>query len=150
MDTTPLSAPAFKRPAILLSGLIDQNMYWGFRPQFDHASKQDLVVIELSTLGGDPEVARLMGGDIRFLTQIMPDRRFVFLGKAGSPGRRAARVSRERTRMPDRLAACSRATDQSGELLTVLGWRTRAQPLSVPPQPESRGSGLLTDWRVPA
>jgi hypothetical protein len=89
-------------------------MYWGFRPQFDRASKQDLVVIELSTLGGDPEVAHLMGGDIRFLTQIMPDRRFVFLGKAGSPGRRAARVSRERTRMPDRLAACSRATDQTG------------------------------------
>ncbi len=39
-------------------------------------------MIELSTLGGDPEVARMMGEDVRFASETEPDRRFVFLGKA--------------------------------------------------------------------
>ncbi|CAO4193911.1 peptidase S14 [Methylorubrum extorquens] len=82
MDTAPLSAPAFKGPAVLLSGSVDYDMYRDFRRQFDEASQQDLVVIELSTLGGDPEVARMMGEDIRFHSEITPGRRFVFLGKA--------------------------------------------------------------------
>ena len=43
---------------------------------------RDFVVIELSTLGGDPEVARMMGEDIRFASELSPERRFVFLGKA--------------------------------------------------------------------
>jgi hypothetical protein len=33
-------------------------------------------------LGGDPEVARMMGEDVRFHSDMAPDRRFVFLGKA--------------------------------------------------------------------
>jgi len=33
-------------------------------------------------LGGDPEVARMMGEDIRFWSEVDPERRFVFLGKA--------------------------------------------------------------------
>ena len=41
-----------------------------------------MVVIELSTLGGDPEVARMMGEDVRFASETEPERRFVFLGKA--------------------------------------------------------------------
>ncbi|MEG9503349.1 MAG: ATP-dependent Clp protease proteolytic subunit [Methylorubrum extorquens] len=82
MDTTPLSAPAFKEPAILLSGSVDYDMYKEFRRQLDQASQQELVVIELSTLGGDPEVARMMGEDIRFHSSNTPERRFVFLGKA--------------------------------------------------------------------
>jgi hypothetical protein len=41
-----------------------------------------LVVTELSTLGGDPEVARMMGEDIRFHSDNTADCRFVFLGKA--------------------------------------------------------------------
>jgi ATP-dependent protease ClpP protease subunit len=40
------------------------------------------VVVELSTLGGDPEVARMMGEDIRFASELERERRFVFLGKA--------------------------------------------------------------------
>ena len=57
-------------------------MYVAFRGQLDVASEQKLVVVELSTLGGDPEVARMMGEDIRFASEMSPDRRFVFLGKA--------------------------------------------------------------------
>jgi ATP-dependent protease ClpP protease subunit len=82
MDLTPLSPPAFRAPAILLSGPVDYAMYKAFRGQLDQASQQDLVVVELSTLGGDPEVARMMGEDIRFWSEVDPERRFVFLGKA--------------------------------------------------------------------
>jgi ATP-dependent protease ClpP protease subunit len=77
-----LPATAFKSPAIALSGVVDYEMYTKFRTQFDSASEQDIVVIELSTLGGDPEVARMMGEDVRFASEMEPARRFVFLGKA--------------------------------------------------------------------
>ncbi|CAN5401583.1 hypothetical protein BH11PSE4_BH11PSE4_08050 [soil metagenome] len=82
MDVETLSAIAFKSPAIALSGVVDYEMYTKFRTQFDHAADKKLIVIELSTLGGDPEVARMMGEDVRFASETEPDRRFVFLGKA--------------------------------------------------------------------
>jgi ATP-dependent protease ClpP protease subunit len=82
MDTTLLPASAFSRPAILLSGPVEHDMYRNFRSQLDAAADRKLVVVELTTLGGDPEVARMMGEDIRFNTDLSPDRRFVFLGKA--------------------------------------------------------------------
>lgn len=82
MDTTPLPPAAFRGPAILLSGPVDYDMYKDFRRQFDAASNLNLVVVELSTLGGDPEVARMMGEDIRYASEVTPERRFVFLGKA--------------------------------------------------------------------
>jgi ATP-dependent protease ClpP protease subunit len=82
MELQRLSAIAFKSPAIALSGVVDYDMYTKFRTQFDQASDQEMVVTELSTLGGDPEVARMMGEDIRFASEMEPERRFVFLGKA--------------------------------------------------------------------
>ena len=82
MSGPTLPAIAFKNPAVALSGLVDYSMYVSFRQQFDAASSQNLVVIELSTLGGDPEVARMMGEDVRFASETEPQRRFVFLGKA--------------------------------------------------------------------
>lgn len=77
-----LAASAFKGPAILLSGGVDYAMYQDFRRQLDGAAQEGLVVIELSTLGGDPEVARMMGEDVRFHSDLSSARRFVFLGKA--------------------------------------------------------------------
>ena len=82
MPTQTLPASAFKSPLIALSGVVDYEMYEKFRKQFDKASDQNLVVIELSTLGGDPEVARMMGEDVRFASEMEQARRFVFLGKA--------------------------------------------------------------------
>jgi ATP-dependent protease ClpP protease subunit len=82
MAAATLPAIAFKNPAIALSGVVDYSMYVSFRAQFNNASSQNLVVIELSTLGGDPEVARMMGEDVRFASETEPQRRFVFLGKA--------------------------------------------------------------------
>jgi hypothetical protein len=50
----------FDTPAILLGGPVDYNMYKEFRAQLDRSPKEGpLVVTELSTLGGDPEVARV-------------------------------------------------------------------------------------------
>ena len=72
----------FYAPAILLGGPVDYDMYKDFRAQLDRSPKEGLVVTELSTLGGDPEVARMMGEDIRFHSDNSPSCRFVFLGKA--------------------------------------------------------------------
>jgi ATP-dependent protease ClpP protease subunit len=81
-QTGVLTPDAFDTPRVLLAGPVDYDMYKQFRDQLAETSDKGLVVIELSTLGGDPEVARMMGEDIRFHSDIAPDRRFVFLGKA--------------------------------------------------------------------
>lgn len=81
-DHTTLSADQFKTPTIQLYGPVDYDMYQNFRQQMAHTSEQNIVITELSTLGGDPEVARMMGEDIRFHSEVTPNRRFVFLGKA--------------------------------------------------------------------
>ncbi|MEH3106196.1 MAG: peptidase S14 [Sphingomonas fennica] len=82
MTAQALTAADFAQPAILLSGPVDYPMYEAFRNQLATAPAEGLVVIELSTLGGDPEVARMMGEDVRFNSDLNPARRFVFLGKA--------------------------------------------------------------------
>lgn len=83
MSSAPtLQATDFSAPAILLSGTVDENMYASFREQLNGAPQEGLCVVELSTLGGDPEVARVMGEDVRFHSDINSARRIVFLGKA--------------------------------------------------------------------
>jgi ATP-dependent protease ClpP protease subunit len=77
-----LQSKDFSPPTILLSGPVNYDMYKTFRAQLDGADKTTLVVTELSTLGGDPEVARMMGEDIRFHSENSEHCRFVFLGKA--------------------------------------------------------------------
>jgi ATP-dependent protease ClpP protease subunit len=77
-----LTATDFRSPAIMLSGTVDYAMYNSFREQLDCAPSEGSVVIELSTLGGDPEVARMMGEDVRYHSDLDPERRIVFLGKA--------------------------------------------------------------------
>jgi ATP-dependent protease ClpP protease subunit len=77
-----LEAQDFSSPAILLGGPVDYDMYKTFRSQLDESKREGLLVTEISTLGGDPEVARMMGEDIRFHSENSPNCRFVFLGKA--------------------------------------------------------------------
>ena len=77
-----LRATDFADPAVLLAGTVDYAMYASFRDQLVAAPAEGLIVVELSTLGGDPEVARMMGEDVRFHSDTEPARRFVFLGKA--------------------------------------------------------------------
>lgn len=81
-EVRPLDAADFATPRITLVGDVDYAMYERFRDQMTAAPKSGLVVVALSTLGGDPEVARLMGEDIRFESEVTPLRRLVFLGKA--------------------------------------------------------------------
>ncbi len=78
----PLATAQFESPAVLLAGPVDYEMYERFRDQLVRARASGLIIVELSTLGGDPEVARMMGEDVRFHSDINPERRFVFLGKA--------------------------------------------------------------------
>jgi ATP-dependent protease ClpP protease subunit len=80
--STPLNAEEFREPTILLSGQVNYEMYDQFRECLNQAPRQGTVSIVLTTLGGDPEVARLMGEDIRHHSDLASDRRFVFLGKA--------------------------------------------------------------------
>jgi ATP-dependent protease ClpP protease subunit len=82
MNVERLGPEAFAAPAIVLSGIMDYAMYGFFRQQLNVAAFEGPVVIELSTLGGDPEVARVMGEDVRFHSDANPSRRLVFLGKA--------------------------------------------------------------------
>ena len=77
-----LTAAEFLNPPILLAGAVDYNMYNVFRSQLLAAPLEGNVFVELTTLGGDPEVARMMGEDIRFHSEVEPQRRFIFLGKA--------------------------------------------------------------------
>ncbi len=61
MSDEVLDPSAFCAPAVLLSGTVDYSMYNSFRERLGRAPAHGLVVVELSTLGGDPEVARMMG-----------------------------------------------------------------------------------------
>jgi len=82
MANKSLDAGAFRSPAVSLSGTVDYDMYNSFREQLARAPANGLVVVVLSTLGGDPEVARMMGEDVRYHSDLDPARHFVFLGKA--------------------------------------------------------------------
>ena len=77
-----LQSKDFNAPAIMLAGPVDYDMYKSFRSQLDGLDKVGVIATELSTLGGDPEVARMMGEDIRFHSENATACRFVFLGKA--------------------------------------------------------------------
>jgi hypothetical protein len=76
-----LDPSAFRAPAILLAGVVDYAMYQSFRDQLSRAPQKGLVVTELSTLGGDPEVARMMGEDVRLSQRSRTRSAFCFSGK---------------------------------------------------------------------
>jgi hypothetical protein len=82
MSEGTLPPSTFRTPAVLLSGTVDYEMYSSFRDQLGRAPEKGIVVVELSTLGGDPEVARMMGEDVRYHSDLDQERHFVFLGKA--------------------------------------------------------------------
>lgn len=72
--------PLLARPHVHLSGPVDQAMYHGFREQLAAAPADGPLVIAISTLGGDPETARLMGDEIRLIRDYT-GRELLFLGK---------------------------------------------------------------------
>lgn len=72
--------PLLAEPHINLSGSISHAMYGHFRSQLDAAPREGSLVVAISTLGGDPEVARLMADEIRLLRDYT-GRDILFLGK---------------------------------------------------------------------
>ncbi|WP_420139350.1 ClpP family protease [Sphingomonas sp.] len=81
MTAEKLQPKSFLNPAILLAGTVDDQMYAQFREQLENAPAEGVIAIELSTLGGDPEIARMIGEDMRFHSETDQARSFVFLGK---------------------------------------------------------------------
>lgn len=67
-------------PHVRLSGTVDQDMYNSFRTQLEVCPVTGPIVITITTLGGDPEVARVMGDDVRLLRE-QGGRDIMFLGK---------------------------------------------------------------------
>jgi len=72
--------PLLAAPHVRLAGTIDQAMYASFCEQLAKAPAEGAIVVSLSTLGGDPEVARLMGDEVRLLRDYS-GRELLFLGK---------------------------------------------------------------------
>lgn len=72
--------PVLARPHIRLSGPVDQMMYTNFRQQLDACPAEGTLVVAITTLGGDPEIARTMADDIRLLEE-HDGREILFLGK---------------------------------------------------------------------
>lgn len=78
--TDPTRYPLLAKPHVRLSGPVDHAMYARFRDQIAAAPAEGALVVSLSTLGGDPEVARLMGDEVRLLRE-HDGRELLFLGK---------------------------------------------------------------------
>ena len=76
----PTSYPALANPHVRLAGPVDYDMYRQFKQEMDAADAEGPLVVSLTTLGGDPEVARAMGEDIRLLS-VYQQREALFLGR---------------------------------------------------------------------
>ena len=67
-------------PQLRLVGPVNEAMYAEFRNQLGAAPGEGPLVIAITTLGGDPEIARCMADDVRLLREA--GREMYFLGKA--------------------------------------------------------------------
>ncbi len=72
--------PALAVPEIQLHGTVDDRMYDSFKSQLANAVSDGPLVVSITTLGGDPEMARAMGDSIRLLRDYY-GRETLFLGK---------------------------------------------------------------------
>lgn len=83
-DTSPASNarnyPLLAVPHVQLHGPVDDAMYDSFKAQVAAAPTEGPLVVSITTLGGDPEMARAMGDHIRLLREYT-DRETLFLGK---------------------------------------------------------------------
>jgi ATP-dependent Clp protease protease subunit len=81
-DTSPASNarnyPLLASPHIQLHGPVDGSMYESFKSQLAAAPADGPLVVSITTLGGDPEMARAMGDNIRLLRDYT-DRETLFL-----------------------------------------------------------------------
>lgn len=72
--------PLLAKPHIRLYGQVDEAMYAAFRDQLKACPSDGPLAVAITTLGGNPEIARAMADDVRLLRE--HDRReILFLGK---------------------------------------------------------------------
>jgi ATP-dependent protease ClpP protease subunit len=76
----PALYPALANPHVRLMGPVDDAMYRTFQDGVAAAGAADPLVVSITTLGGDPEVARAMGEEVRLLGAYQ-GRSALFLGK---------------------------------------------------------------------
>lgn len=57
----------------MLSDPVHYQMQSNFRQQLASAPQSGMIVVELTTLRGDPEVARISGEDVRFQSEKEPE-----------------------------------------------------------------------------
>jgi ATP-dependent protease ClpP protease subunit len=79
-DNKATRYPLLAAPHVQLSGVVDDMMYGQFKQGVTNAPFDGPLVVSITTLGGDPEVARAMGDDIRLLREYT-GRETLFLGK---------------------------------------------------------------------
>ncbi len=72
--------PLLARPHVQLSGQVNDQMYATFKQQLADAPTEGAIVFSITTLGGDPEMARAMADDVRLLRDYT-GRETLFLGK---------------------------------------------------------------------
>ena len=83
MTDTPNTAanyPLLAHPHVRLHGTIDDAMYDSFKAQLADAPADGPLVFTITTLGGDPEIARAMGDDVRLIRDYT-GRETLFVGK---------------------------------------------------------------------
>lgn len=79
-DSNAARYPLLAIPHIQLHGTVDDMMYARFKEQLAAVPAEGPIVVSLTTLGGDPEMARAMGDSIRLLRDYT-GRETLFLGK---------------------------------------------------------------------
>jgi len=79
-DTTAQRYPLLAIPHVRLHGPVDDAMYDSFSRQLAACPADGPWVVTITTLGGDPEIARAMGDDIRLIREFQ-GRDILFLGK---------------------------------------------------------------------
>ena len=72
--------PLLASPHIRLHGVVDDAMYDQFNAQLAEAPRDGPLVLSITTLGGDPEMARAMGDAIRLIRDYT-GRDTLFLGQ---------------------------------------------------------------------
>ena len=78
--TNATNYPLLAKPHVQLHGPVDEGMYMRFKAQLADAPSDGPLVVSITTLGGDPEMARAMADDIRLLREYT-GRETLFLGK---------------------------------------------------------------------
>jgi ATP-dependent protease ClpP protease subunit len=79
-DSNAAKYPLLAHPEIQLAGPVDEGMYSWFKTQLGNAVGDYPLVVAITTLGGDPEIARAMADDVRLIREYT-GRECLFLGK---------------------------------------------------------------------